>query len=134
MKIHHYGIVTRNLEEEVKNFLVNIPTATVSETIVDPLQKCKIIFLTFEGGMLEFITPNALDSPVSNILLRGQAFHHHICIETNNFEDTIDDWQTGDERWLMVSSPKPAVAFNGRKVAFFVNATGLLVELLEGKH
>jgi methylmalonyl-CoA/ethylmalonyl-CoA epimerase len=96
----------------------------------DPIQKVKVAFLTTRPGeaQIELVQPNAPDSPVTRFLENGGGFHH-VCYEVADLEEAMGEMKSRGA--LTVRRPKPAVAFEGRRIAWMLTAEKMLVELLE---
>ncbi len=54
---------------------------------------------------------------------------HHACYEVGNLEQELSDFRSRGS--LIVKRPKPAVAFQGRRIAWLLTPEKFLVELLE---
>jgi methylmalonyl-CoA/ethylmalonyl-CoA epimerase len=54
---------------------------------------------------------------------------HHLCYEVNMLEDALADLRSKGA--LLAKPPKPAVAFEGRRIAWLLTGEKLLLELLE---
>ena len=75
MKLHHVGIVVKNINEslgEIKQFLdfekTTIPTLIGS-------QKVNTCFLKTGDIYIELIEPEGEDSPILNFVKKGGGFH-----------------------------------------------------------
>ncbi len=97
----------------------------------DPLQKVKLVFLATRPGdaLIELIEPANEDSPVARFLREKGGGLHHLCYEVADLENGIAEMKSRGS--LMAKPPKPAVAFQGRRVAWMLTPGKLLVELLE---
>ena len=73
--------------------------------LTDPLQAVRLLFLARGGGL------------------------HHLCYLVEDLETSLTRLRA--KGCLITSPPKPAVAFEGRRVAFLVTRERQLVELLE---
>jgi methylmalonyl-CoA/ethylmalonyl-CoA epimerase len=130
MKIDHYGIVVPNIEHYLQmNLPVWLKGQSVGPLIEDPLQKVRVAFIEVPGGRIELIEPATEDSPVREILKKRGSSHHHVCFEVENLDSQL--LACSKVRMLVVSPPKPAVAFAGRRIAFVMGRDLLLWELLE---
>lgn len=130
MRIDHYGIVVPSISAYLKSHLPPwLDAAAVGPLIHDPLQRANVAFLPAPGGRLELIEPASADSPVHSIIKRGLSLHHHVCFEVENLDRMLELCQNKGMR--VVSEPKPAVAFGGRRISFVLGSDMLLWELLE---
>ncbi len=94
-----------------------------SGVIWDELQQANLCLLEVGGIALELVAGPV----VAGLLRRGQLLYH-VCYEVPDLEITLAEL-VGDA-CRVVSPPKPAVLFDGRRVAFVLGPTGL-IELLE---
>jgi methylmalonyl-CoA/ethylmalonyl-CoA epimerase len=77
---------------------------------------------------LELVEPAAADSPVARFLEKGGGLHH-LCYEVDDLQRQIQ-WMKS-QRAVLIRSPKPAVAFGGRRIAWMRTRDSLLIEYLE---
>ena len=98
----------------------------------DPLQKVTVNFLAQVQGQppyVELITPLSSDSPINSMLNKSGGAAYHLCFETNDLEGAL--LHARKYGCLLVSPPKPAVAFDHRRIAWFYTPDRQLVELVE---
>ena len=97
----------------------------------DPIQKVKVTFLLMPGTdvQMELVEPIDEKSPVRAFLEKGGGLHH-LCYEVKDCEQAIMAMRKLGS--MIVKRPKPAVAFQGRKIAWVLTSEKLLIELLEG--
>jgi len=96
---------------------------------VDEVQKVKVAFVDCGGGVsLELIEPLTVDSPVTRFLKGGGGLHH-LCYEVDDIDEAVDDLR--GQGALLVCSPVPAAAFNGKKIAFLYLYKKSLIEIVE---
>ena len=101
------------------------------EIIHDPVQQVRVSFfypVDSRNPVFELVEPAADASPVSNFL-KKQGGLHHICYELDDLEAALENARR--EGWGVASLPAPAIAFQGRRIAWVCSRTRLLVELLE---
>lgn len=127
MEIHHIGYAVKDIEKSLIKF-EELGYCKETEVIRDESRKVYIQFLNKGGYRIELISSMEANSPIDKIVKRGAA-PYHVCYETENLEEKIDELiKTG---YILVEKPSKAVAINNRRVAFvFSKDTGLL-ELLE---
>jgi methylmalonyl-CoA/ethylmalonyl-CoA epimerase len=129
--LHHIGHVVSSIEESIERYRVVLSASGASEIFEDPIQRSRVAFLDLptEGLVqLELVQPAAADSPVAAFLARGGGLHH-LCYEVDDLESQIR-WMKS-QRALLIRSPKPAVAFGGRRIAWMRTLDALLIEYLE---
>lgn len=78
--------------------------------------------------MVELVEPVGARSPVRKFAEAGGGLHH-ICYEVQDLQSQLAASQAAGG--TLVRIPLPAVAFEGRKIAWILTAQKLLVEYLE---
>jgi len=131
MRLHHLGFVVRDIAATMPGFLRSMAAAWDSQIFADPNQKVRVAFLTTRTGdpQVELIEPAGDDSPVLRFLNEKGGGLHHACYEVSDLEQELRDFKSRGA--LIVKRPKPAVAFQGRRIAWVLTPERLLVELLE---
>ena len=123
MKIHHVGIVCKNIEKAIANYEKFFNVIDKTGIIYDPLQNASLCMLKTDTGLdVEFISGGQVAG-----LPKGTTYYH-VCYEVSDLKAEMKRFE--DNGALIVSSPKPAVLFDGRLVTFLLIKSGL-VELLE---
>lgn len=129
MRLHHIGIVTDSVDEKAKLMQEQLGFKLTSPPVVDPLQHVRLAFVdTNTDVAIELIEPVDDASPVASFLAKGGGLNH-LCYAVEDLEHEIDRLHQAGA--VVVSEPKPAVAFQGRRVAFLYTGDRQLVELLE---
>ncbi len=124
MKFHHVGIACKDLDEAKKWVKATHVIKEEIGPIADDLQKASFITLRTQDGLLiELIA----GEQVTNIIKRGVSLYH-ICYMVADLDQTIAGFVSNGA--LVISAPKPAALFNGKRVAFLNTAIGI-IELLE---
>jgi methylmalonyl-CoA/ethylmalonyl-CoA epimerase len=128
--VHHTGIVVRQILDHYQRYMAHLfPGNKLGPIIHDPLQKAKVAFIYTERGHIELVEPAGEDSPVKAISEKAQAGYHHICLETSDLDGHLKLCRAAGQ--FIISPPTPAVAFDGRRIAFVMGRDHLLWELLE---
>ena len=89
MKLHHIGIVVKNIQEslgEITQFLEFQETSLPMEV---SSQKVNVCFLKTSNVYLELIEPIDQDSPVKKFSESGGGFHH-LCFEVEDIFKEIE--------------------------------------------
>lgn len=129
--MHHVGIVVGSVDAEVSSYETILNLRVVSGPYVDPLQEARVIFLSrgLAGeSAIELVEPTSETSPVAAFLKRGGGMHH-VCYVTKDLDRELARLRALGA--LPVRAPRPAVAFEGRRIAWVYTRQKLLVELLE---
>ena len=131
MEFDHVGIAVENIENYFNSMLHPIlGISNLSEIIVDPIQNCKIAFATTSNGVrLELIEPLTIESPVNQILQKKKGGLYHMCFISTNFDEDVKKCLSN--KFIALSKPVPAIAFNNRRVIFLSSPTFEIIELVE---
>lgn len=131
MEFDHVGIAVKNIQQYFDSMLSPIfGVHDLSEIIIDPIQNCKIAFATTSNGVrLELIEPLNEDSPIHQILQKKKGGLYHMCFVANNFEEDVKKCLSN--KFIALSKPQPAIAFNNRRVIFLSSPTFEIIELVE---
>jgi methylmalonyl-CoA/ethylmalonyl-CoA epimerase len=131
LRLHHFGFVVNNIDQTVASFARSVNGSWNGAIFHDPVQKVKVTFLLMPGTdvQMELVEPAEEKSPVRAFLEKGGGLHH-LCYEVEDCEQAIMAMRKLGS--MIVKRPKPAVAFQGRKIAWVLTSEKLLIELLEG--
>jgi len=131
MRLHHLGFVVSNIETSMPGFVRSLGACWDGRIFEDPHQRVKVAFLTTrpEDAQVELVEPVGQDSPVQRFLRERGGGLHHACYEVADLDQQLADFRTRGA--VIAKRPKPAVAFDGRRIAWVITAEKLLVELLE---
>jgi len=129
--LHHLGLVVASISQVAQEFADSMSASWDGQIIHDPLQQVRVAFFRpFEkrNPVFELVEPAAEDSPVTNFLSKRVGLHH-ICYEIDDLETTLKSARRSG--FFVVSNPKPATAFGGRRIAWVTSKQRLLMEFLE---
>jgi methylmalonyl-CoA/ethylmalonyl-CoA epimerase len=131
MRLHHLGFVVADIAAAMPGFVRSMAATWDQQIFADPHQKVKVAFLTIRLGdpQIELVEPNGDDSPVLRFLHERGGGLHHACYEVDDLERELSEFRSRGA--LIVKRPKPAVAFQGRRIAWLLTPEKFLVELLE---
>ena len=131
LTFHHMGLAVK--KKDTALIYTKGLGYTAGEEIYDPEQDAHLILCTQEGWpSIEIVTPGKQeDGPLGPIFKRYNELMYHTCYETQDLDKTLQAWEEQNLRILLVSEPKPAILFGGRKVSFYTIMGFGLVELLE---
>jgi len=133
MRLHHIGVVVKDIERSRKIYEKILGLRLLRRGPEDPFQKVKALFLGVgwgEGIVLELLEPTDETSPILSFLKRGGGIHH-LCFEVEDIDRTLEEIKGRGGR--VVCEPLPAVGFDNRRIAFIFPVDSILVELLERK-
>ena len=129
--LHHLGCVVPSISAVATAFAASMSADWDGRIIHDPLQRVRVAFfkpLDSRNPVYELVEPAGHDSPVINFLKKGGGLHH-VCYEIDDLDAGLIEARRAC--FAVVSSPKPAVAFDGRRIAWVWSKNRLLLELLE---
>lgn len=125
MILHHIGIAAKDIIESIKTLKNIYEIKSVSELVYDVNQNAHLCMLTLhDNSKIELIQGSVVEK-----LLKKRIFLYHTCYETNEFEKTMKKFIINGS--VIISEPKEAILFEGRRVVFLMTDMGI-VELLEG--
>jgi methylmalonyl-CoA/ethylmalonyl-CoA epimerase len=129
--LHHLCCVVPSISTVADSFAASISASWDGQIIHDPLQRVRVSFFKPadpRNPVYELVEPAGDDSPVTNFLKKGGGLHH-VCYEIDDLELGLKEAR--EAGFIVVSPPKPAVAFGGRRIAWICSKNRLLIELLE---
>ena len=133
MRLHHIGIVVKNIQESLGEISKYIKfEETTIPTLVES-QKVNVCFLKTSNIYLELIEPVGKDSPVEKFSDSGGVFHH-LCFEVKDIHKEIEKMRKQGARIIV----EPVKGFEGRITAFVLlnmkNTNCNLIEFAEEKN
>ena len=132
LRLHHVGHATKNIEASRAIYVQRYGYEICTPVIHDPLQTALVQFLRLPGDQtyLEFVAPDGSESILTGATTRGGL--NHLCYTCGPLEATIESLETTQMR--LISEPKVAVAFGGRRICWLVGLDRIPIELVERRH
>jgi methylmalonyl-CoA/ethylmalonyl-CoA epimerase len=133
-KLLHVGVAVPSLGSTTELLSSLLGYKVVSGPFDDPIQKVAVTFLAKAGNdiaELELIAPISDDSPIQSLLAKSGGGTYHLCFETNDLERALI--HAANNGCVVVAQPVPAVAFQGRRIAWIYTPARQLFELVEAK-
>ncbi|MFL6451858.1 MAG: VOC family protein [Bryobacteraceae bacterium] len=129
MRLHHVGIVVQDLCQYGEAYVSFLGLTAASAIFEDPIQKVRLQFWKdAHGNLVELIEPNGPDSPVQNAVRKGGGLNH-LCYQVEDIDQAV---QSAIEKGgVAATGIVPAVAFEGRRVAFVFFPKLNLIEFVE---
>jgi methylmalonyl-CoA/ethylmalonyl-CoA epimerase len=127
LTFHHLGVACRSLDTEAAAWTA-LGYVAEGPDFTDPIQQVSGRFLVGQGPRLELLVAAGPDSPIPAMLARGVKIYHQ-AYETPDFDGVLAALRA--RRWKVTVGPVPAIAFGGRRIAFLMNASMNLVEIIE---
>jgi methylmalonyl-CoA/ethylmalonyl-CoA epimerase len=130
VQIDHIAVVVPNLERSITYYQEYFGYTWDGQIYVDPLQMARIAFIESADPHLriELTEPTCADSPLSGPLKWGTRMVH-ICYRVTDIEQTLRKLVELGSR--IIFEPRPALAFDGRRVAFVFTKDREVIELVE---
>ena len=131
LRLHHMGYVVASIDSTLPGFVRSLGAKWDGRIFHDPNQKVKVTFLSTrpEDAQIELVEPVGEDSPVLRFLREKGGGLHHACYEVADLERQLSEFRSRGA--VIAKRPKPAVAFEGRRIAWIITSEKFLVELLE---
>ena len=129
--LHHLGFVVASIAESVERFTRAIRGAWDGQIIHDPVHTVHATFLQQPSpaeALIELVEPDGPHSHVAAFLNRGGGLHH-LCYEVDSLEEQLEYIRSLGA--VVTQKPVPAMAFDGRRVAWIYTRDKLLLEYLE---
>jgi methylmalonyl-CoA/ethylmalonyl-CoA epimerase len=133
-KLLHVGVAVPSLEPTTELLSTLFGYRVVLGPFDDPIQKVAVNFLAASDkdiAEIELIAPASEDSPVRSILAKNGGGAYHLCFETNDMEGALV--HARNNGCVVLASPVPAVAFQGRRIAWIYTPSRQLFEIVEAK-
>jgi methylmalonyl-CoA/ethylmalonyl-CoA epimerase len=129
--LHHLGFVVRSISAAAPNFRLFMSACWDGRITHDPIQQVRVAFFSPidpRNPVFELVEPASESSPVSSFLSKGVGLHH-VCYEVDDLDSVLDEAKRVG--LVVVAPPAPAVAFDGRRIAWVCSRNRLLMEFLE---
>lgn len=128
---NHIGVAVSDLKKALLLYKDLFGYKLIGNLYEDPIQKVNVCFLSSGKGrkiVIELVEPAGEDTPVNQWLSRGIGAYH-VCYDIEDMDKTLEDVLA--HRCIIVNKPVSAVAFAGRRVAWFYTPTRQLIEIVE---
>lgn len=129
MKIDHIGYAVRRIDRAIDAF--KELGFNFCEMIDDTDRNVKLAFGEKDGYRIELVSPldKEKTSPVDQYVDRMPGIPYHICYCSSDFDRDIEALKR--RGYKVIIEPKPAIAFDGKRVAFLMNIGFGLMEIVE---
>jgi len=117
-EFEHAGIAVRSIAK----------AAPGVEITADPIQKVSVAFIHVNNIKVELIEPLTDNSPIANILHKGQSLYH-LCFSVPDMQKALETARK--HGFHCIAKPVPAKAFNEAKIAWVYSMVYGLFELIE---
>ncbi|WP_314955479.1 VOC family protein [Bradyrhizobium cosmicum] len=128
----HVGLVVRDLKSGLGNVCSLLPIVSATQVYDDEVLGVSVQFLRDASGVIfELIAPLGDNSPVAKIAASGRGVINQIAYRVKNLVDAAEYFRA--QRAIPTGPAKPAIAFDGASVQFFLTRDSVVVELIEGE-
>jgi methylmalonyl-CoA/ethylmalonyl-CoA epimerase len=130
LRIHHVGIVVPSIEQKRAFYTDVLGYRPCTEIIHDPVQTAFVQFFKIPGSehCMELVAPDSQASKLASASRKGTPLNH-LCYSCPGIEHALAVLR--NSRCFVVIQPVPAVAFEGRLIAWLITPGRLLIELVE---
>jgi hypothetical protein len=127
LSFHHIGVATNDIHKEMRIYSL-LGYVQEGAFFHDLEQQVKGVFMVLGSMRVELLEPDSDKSPLHTVLKNRQKMYHQ-CLECSNIEGAIETLIKQGAH--IVSSPKPAIAFENRLIAFLMLPSMTIIELVE---
>ncbi|BAZ25058.1 hypothetical protein NIES4073_59620 [Kalymmatonema gypsitolerans NIES-4073] len=128
LALHHIGVAVPSISAGL-NLYSAMGFEAATPIYHDPIQKVRVQFINSGSDVLiELVEPAETDSPVSNFLKKRGSGFHHLCYLVDDINSSCE--YVREQGGIITCTPVPAVAFQGKHIAF-VYWHGTIIEFLE---
>ena len=130
MTFDHIGIVTATLSQGRAALEALLSIEKWTEEFADSVNGVYVQFGTDPSGVCyEVISPLGESSPVAKVLSSGQNVLNHVAYLVPDLAAAHERLRTAGA--FATSTAKPAIAYEGRHIQFFVTRLRFIIELIE---
>ena len=130
LRLHHVGQAVKDIQAAAELYRLRFAYEFASAIIHDPCQTARVQFLRLAGDTvyLELVAPDGPASKLAGVTSRGGGLNH-LCYTSGPLEAAIDALEANGMK--LISDPRPAVAFGGRRICWLLGSDPLPFELVE---
>jgi len=130
MIFDHIGVVVNDLATGRRFLTETLKIGRWSAVFDDPVNGVILQFGADDrGACYELLQPAGEHSPVRAALKSGRAILNHLAYLVADLEQAAERLVNDD--CVPISEPKPAIAYGGRRIQFFLTPLNMIVELIE---
>lgn len=130
MIFDHLGVVVASLEAGRSHLEQLLGVQDWSASVEDPLQRVLVQFGWDASGVCyELIAPAGEEGPLREALRTGKNILNHVAYRVPDLEAAMDRARSLGS--MPLGPPRPAVAFQGRRVVFLLTRLRMILELIE---
>jgi methylmalonyl-CoA/ethylmalonyl-CoA epimerase len=127
---HHVGIFVSDIAHAQRELGRTLPIREWAEVIADNILRVKVCFGVDHSGLrYELVAPHGEPNPVSKVLESRRNILNHTAYAVTDLQTASQTLRAAGS--VPIGPPKPAAAFGGAPVMFFLTSLGFIVELIE---
>lgn len=132
MRVNHVGHLVNNLDKAVDHYRA-LGFKVFWPEYEDDFLDQRVVFMRSEDGAydVELICPRSEDATSAPLLKKRGVGLYHICLTTDSFDRSYEELRR--RRFVPTAPPTTAKTgpLSGRRLAFLMNPTFGLIELIE---
>ncbi len=126
----HVGVVVKSLDKGRAHFVQALGVTDWTDPLDDPVNGVHLQFgRDASGTVYELLAPLDADSPVAGALAARKNLLNHVAYRVPSLVEGAAALR--EARCFPTADPKPAIAFGGALIQFFVTPIDTIVELIE---
>lgn len=129
MAFDHLGVLVPNLAHGARSSPARSAYVTGPSSSTIPSTTCSCSSASVRAACYEAVAPRSVDSPVRNALKRRINVFNHIAYRVVDLATEAKRLQQAG--FTAIAGARPAVAYDGHPIQFFINADLFLLELIE---
>lgn len=129
MKIAHLGIATKDIQEALGFWQDALGLEHIHSEVVED-QKVRVAMLPIGETNIELLEPTSEDSPISKFLEKRGGGIHHIAVEVEDIEKSLEKLKS---EGIKLIDESPRIGAEGCLIAFVhpKSTDGVLLELVQ---
>lgn len=132
MIFDHIGLFVHDIDHGRQHLQALLPIVSWTEVIDDPGMNVRVQFGVDRSAIrYELVAPFGDPNPVSGALASGTNILNHIAYQCDNLDSEMEALRRHGS--LPIGPAQPAVAFGGRRVAFYLTPLLFVIELVEAE-
>ncbi len=130
MQFDHIGVIASSLEAGRAALKAVLEISSWTEELADPVNHVYVQFGADASGVCyELIVPFGEESPVAKALSSGKNILSHVAYLVPDLAKAGDRLRAAGA--VATSDPKPALAYGGKQIQFFMTPMRMMIELIE---
>lgn len=132
MRFNHIGLVVHDIAAAQAHLGQTLQLTDWTDIIIDDGIGVQASFGRDASGVCyELISPHGEDSPIAGHLAQGRSILNHVAYTVDDIGAAAADLRRA--RAFPLGPARPAIAFGGRPVQFFMSPLKFIIELVEGE-